>query len=50
MDERGRKIDTRVRTFESIDGMLVVYCRIEKMADKVISPVPRLFEFCTYLV
>lgn len=37
IDERGRKIATSVRTFESIDGMLVVYCKIEKMAAAAIS-------------
>lgn len=43
IDERGRKIATSVRTFESIDGMLVVYCRIEKMAATGISTFSRLF-------
>lgn len=32
MEERGRKMETSVRTLESIDGRLVVYCRIEKVA------------------
>ena len=50
IDERGRKMATSVRTFESIEGMLVVYCRIEKMAAAAISKFLRLISVCTYLV
>ena len=32
MEERGRKMETSVRTLESIEGRLVVYSRIEKVA------------------
>lgn len=32
IEERGRKMETRVSTLESIDGRLVVYSRIEKVA------------------
>ena len=33
IEERGRKMETSVRTLESIDGRSVVYSRIEKVAS-----------------
>lgn len=34
MEESGRKMATRVRTLEPISGILVKYCRMEKMAGR----------------
>lgn len=37
MEESGRKMATSVRTLDPISGMLVKYCRMEKMAGRVVS-------------